>query len=326
MSLRGSSVAVTAIIVTYNSSAVIKDCLSLLQSNPEIEVIVFDNASLDGTVELMKREYKNVKVIEHDRNLGFAGAVNRAAEEASGDAILLLNPDAIISGSTVIAMYKTLHSDDSIGVIAPTLRQPAGHLTVREGGREPNLWRVLCHFSGLSRFSHRIRTFEGAYLLHVHGLNTRDVDWVSGACMMVKSELWSSLGGLSDRWFMYAEDIEFCLRARECGLRVVMSADFDATHALGESSGSQDFGKPNTLWIENLFDLYKWKISGGRLSNIAWKVVVAGGFYARAMLYMGRSRIGHSPDGPDGISARRALTFARAVSKQPSKLDAPFLD
>lgn len=312
--------SVTVILVTYNSSAVIRECLSPLQASKDIEIIVFDNASADDTVKIIEAEYENVRVVAHDRNLGFARGVNLAAKEALGEAILLLNPDAIITRNTILSMYRVLRLDSSIGVIAPTLRQPAGNLTVREGGREPNLWRVFCHFSGLSRLSHKLALFEGAYLLHVHGLNTRDVDWVSGACMMVRQNVWQSLGGLSDRWFMYAEDIEFCLRVRESGHRVIMSGDFDATHALGGSSGSPDTGKPNTLWIENLYDLYKWKLSRGRISNIMWKCVVAGGFYARALSYASRAKMRPALGPVDVSSARRSFAFANAVRRQSSKL------
>ncbi|MCQ4120960.1 glycosyltransferase [Rhodococcus tibetensis] len=311
---------VSIVIVTYNSAAVIESCLAPLSDRDDIELIVFDNASSDTTADVVRAASPQATLITSDDNLGFAGGVNAAAGASTGKAILLLNPDAVISAESVLDLFRSMESDTRIGIVAPVLHRPGQHLHVREGGHVPNLWRVFCHYTGVSRLSHRFRIFEGAYLLHKHALTTREVGWVSGACMMVRSSTWRKLGGMSERWFMYAEDVELCLRVRDTGQKVIMNAEVFGTHALGGSSGDAERTEPGTAWIENLYDLYRWKIASTRLASISWKATVASGFGVRALAYRVRSRLKPATRDSSLVEAKRAQIFARTVLRQNSRL------
>ncbi|MGW5149704.1 glycosyltransferase family 2 protein [Rhodococcus koreensis] len=289
---RGDECKVSVVIVTYNSAAVIEQCMSVLGSDRDLDIIVVDNNSIDDTIARVSEVSPSARVVRSDENLGFAGGVNRGVSEARGEYVLLLNPDAVVDAESICALSRILDADRSIGVVAPLLDKPGERLEIRECGRKPNLWRVLCHYSGLSRLAGHSPLVEGLYLLKRHSsVETRDVDWVSGACMLVRRDTWARTGGLSRRWFMYAEDIEFCLRVKESGERVVTAPSVTGIHLIGESSTAATVSRaPNSAWVVNMYDLYKWRLSRTRLQNIGWKWAVAGGLLARSAAYKLRAR------------------------------------
>lgn len=276
--------AVTAIIVTYNSSHVIRHCLDTINNMPDVEVIVIDNDSSDGCASLVREEYPSALVIESPVNAGFAKAVNLAAHSATGDVLLLLNPDATIDSSVLRQLLSHLVNDSQLAVVAPVLSDAEGEFHTVSAGFEPSLLRMFSHLAGISRFGRYYPQLRGHYLLrdHLHE-EVEDVDWVSGGCLMVKKIDWDALGGLSERWFMYAEDIDFCLRIRKLGRGVRLCTQLKATHAIGGSSSNVD-GRVNTAWIENLFDLYCMQLSRSRLDKEVWRLIVFAGFAGRAVV------------------------------------------
>ncbi|WP_161799537.1 glycosyltransferase [Pseudarthrobacter siccitolerans] len=280
---------ISVVIVTYNSAHVIGDCLRALVPAAELEIIVVDNASRDETLDIVRAEFPAVIIIRNRENRGFAKAVNLGAESASGDVILLLNPDATIAYENVLSLSASLLADTGLAVIAPVLSDGAGEFRTVSAGMAPTLRNMLNHSAGLSRFGGVIPLFRGHYLLSKDlRAESVDVDWVSGGCLMVKRDDWEAVNGLTERWFMYAEDIEFCMRIRERGRRIRIQPNLLASHSIGGSSSNVD-GRVNTLWIENLFDLYCWRLSRSRFDRELWRLVVSGGFFARAAFYKLRS-------------------------------------
>lgn len=310
----------SVIIVTYNSSHVILDCVTSIASDTEVEVIVIDNASTDGTPLLIRTTYPQIRVICNSSNEGFARAVNVAAKMAAGDTLLLLNPDAKVSHEVVVSLLQHLNTDSRLAVVAPVLSDGKGEFRTVSAGLKPSVRHVFNHFAGLSRFSRRAPWLTGHYLLEQNiGREATSVDWVSGGCLMVKREDWEALGGLSERWFMYAEDIDFCLRLREMRRVVQLLPQLHATHAIGGSSSNVD-GRVNTVWIENLFDLYCWRLSRSRADQEMWRLVVLAGFLGRAGAYGIRSMISSRARLDSSKQLRRYLKFAAAlVSVKPTQ-------
>lgn len=307
----------SVIIVTYNSKKIVGSCIEPLQNQLDIEIIVVDNASNDGTADYVRKEFPAVRLIESGGNLGFAKGVNLGASYASGGVLVLLNPDASVSNTSLRTLHRALADDPGIGVIAPLLDHPGRGLSVREGGLSPTIWHVFCHYYGISRLFHRYKNFRGMYVLRSESFDSMDVDWVSGACMAVPRALWESNGGLSERWFMYAEDVDFCLRVRKAGKRVVISGSVNGTHGLGESSTNTSTEPTNALWLTNLYDLYKLEISPGRLHNVLWKFVFTGGLALRSFVTGAKMVLkGQSPRrSPD---YRRFNFYIRELSRQDS--------
>ncbi|WP_422333430.1 glycosyltransferase family 2 protein [Rhodococcus sp. (in: high G+C Gram-positive bacteria)] len=311
---------VSVVVVTYNSAAVIGECVRPLSRCENIELVVLDNASSDHTLRILASEAPDATVIRSDENLGFAKGVNLAVGQARGDAVLLLNPDARISAEEVLALAQTMEDAPDIGIIAPTLTQPTGRLTIREGGRQPDLISVFNHYSGLSRLSNRYHRFEGLYLLHTHDLETRDVDWVSGACMMIRREIWDALQGLTERWFMYAEDLEFCLRVRQSGTRIVMSAEQRGTHVVGGSAGSEVSKKANPAWVVNLYDLYKWQLAQNRIQSLAWKASVTAGLLSRSAAFFLKSLRRNPRSALWRAESHKFLSYTRSLVAESSRI------
>ncbi|PPG89171.1 glycosyl transferase [Rathayibacter sp. AY1F3] len=281
-----SGPSVSIVIVTYNSIGVIRSCLDALAGRDEsVEILVVDNLSRDETVAVLRAEYPDVQVVENTENAGFSRAVNLGAAHATGRHLLLLNPDAQISAEVVGSLASLLDSDPTIGAVSPLLENEGEDVVIVAAGHAPTVRRMLLHQTGLSRLGRRFPSFEGHYLFaaDLHG-RPRDVDWVSGGCLMIPLAVWDRVGGLTDRWFMYAEDVEICLRLRAEGLRVVLDPRLHALHAMGGSSSGVD-GRVGTAWIVNLFDLYGWRMARSDLQQQVWRAVVLAGMASRMLVY-----------------------------------------
>ncbi|OZF54475.1 hypothetical protein CH293_07050 [Rhodococcus sp. 14-2470-1b] len=304
----------SVVMVTYNSRELLQHSLSPLTSVSAIEIIVVDNASQDGTAQHVAEAYPSVNLIRSDVNNGFAKAVNAGARIANGEVILLLNPDAIVDVKNILILRDTLLRRPDIGVIAPLLEHPGLNLAVREAGMKPSLWRVFCHYFGLSRISPDNHGLRGLYILRRENFQTTPVEWVSGACMAVPRSVWTAQGGLTERWFMYAEDVEFCLRVHRSGLAVVLSADAVGVHGLGKSSGSVQ-KLPSTDWMTNLYELYKSDISHSAVQNFVWKYVFFAGMLTRAYSFGAKAVFRRKrPTADPGYI--KFLFFAREILKE----------
>lgn len=296
----------SVLMVTYNSAEVVAASLSPLP--PDVEVIVVDNASADDTQSVVLDNRRDTKWVQTGANVGFARAVNIAAERARGELFLLLNPDAVIAERAVNDVLAVFDEQPDVAVAAPMVVEAGGQLTTMAGGFEPTIWRMFTHSSGLSRLAKKAPLLRGHYLLRgQHERNAlADLDWVSGGCLFVRRSAWTELGGLTERWFMYAEDVEFCLRIRDQGHRVVVVPWAEAEHAVGGSSSGTSAVR--TQWLENLFDLYQMRYRAGFIRSWAWRVVVAGGYAARALVMRATISTRRGP-----TDHQRFVAYARAI-------------
>ena len=291
---------VSVLIVTYNSAHVIGDCLSALGSDHE--VIVYDNASADETVTLIEQKFPHCTVIAGDRNLGFAVGVNRAAAQATGRSIMLLNPDAVITATDVRVLAQTVASTHG-GIVAPLIHTDG--VRVAAAGRMPTAWAMTTHYFGLSRLARGRRRLQGHYLLPADiADDVVAVDWVTGACLMIDAETWRRVGGLSERWFMYAEDIEFCWRVGRSGGAVLIQPRAHARHLVGSSSG-RTTTDINSAWVLNLYEFYRADLARSGVQRLWWGVVVGAGLAFRALLFRAQSL-----RNPAAGHRRSALEFA----------------
>lgn len=294
-----SDSSIDVVIVTYNSASVIGGCLgAVLKCELVSKVVVVDNGSSDGTVEIVRRR-PGVTLIEAGGNLGFARGVNLGASQIGAKSLLLLNPDVALAEGALEEMHRLLHEHPTRAVVGPLVRERAGDRMV-PAGLSPTLARMFLHLSGLSRLSTRLPCLTGHYLLREQATANRDVDWVTGACLLVKGEVWHRLGGLSERWFMYAEDIEFCLRVRSHGLRVFLAGTVAVDHAAGRSAAGVD-GRDSSTWLLHLYELYRDEISPSEIHSTLWRVQAALGYGLRGLVSSGKR-------------AQRFTAYARAIA------------
>ena len=316
----------SVVIVTYNSSRVIEKCLSPLLGHDDIQIVVVDNASTDDTTRILQNN-AGITVVRNEENAGFARAVNEGVRHASGRFILLLNPDAVVNPGDLNRLAESLEAHQEWGVIAPVLASHSHPVRTLNAGLEPSLWRIFTHMSGLSKITASMPALErilGGHYFYAHNGQKahRNADWVSGGCMMIRRSVWERSGGLSTRWFMYAEDIEFCHRVRSLGASVVLDTSVEAIHDVGGSSLNVD-GKLGTLWLTNLYDYYRLCLAKSRLESDLWVAVARSGFYLRHLA--SRILAVASMEGRDrsGYNARRFLNYAR-FSVPPPQPEYPY--
>ncbi len=234
-----ASVDVTVSIVNWNTRDELRECLEsvLGQERVSLEVIVVDNASSDGSAEMVRREFAGrVTLIANAENRGFGAAHNQAIAASHGRYVLLLNPDCRILGTDVLARmtaYMDGHTD--IGILGPKVLYPNGGIQF-SARRFPTMLAASFRHTPLGRLFPKNR-FVRRYLMtdfdHSH---TADVDWLSGAALMIRRETFEQIGLLDERFFIYVEDMDWCRRAHDAGWRVVYHPEVAVSHRIGAAS------------------------------------------------------------------------------------------
>lgn len=221
----------TAVVVTHNSAGQIADCLTALQA-AGVTIRVVDNASSDGTVCLVRRLFPAVELQAGSVNVGFARAVNRAAAGVTDEVILLVNPDCVVPPATTRALLTFLAEYRSVGIAGPALVSPDGRPAVSAHPFETVTSVVVSRFGG-ALLPVRVRRRLGG---RGGGPAATSVDWLSGACLAVRADLFHAIGGLDESYFLYYEDEELCLQARRRRFDVVHLPTVRASHIGGASS------------------------------------------------------------------------------------------
>ena len=290
------------IIVTWNCRDLILRCLATLASAElfaRCEVIVVDNNSTDGTQDLVAATYPHVILHRNVRNAGFAGGTNIGIRLARAPNLLLLNPDAFPSTPQTLArMIDALQRHPEYAAIGCRLVFPDGRHQVGDAGFRPTLPHVLIWALGL----HSIPPLRGLFLARPERVQrpVSDVDWLCAACMMVRACMVRAIGMLDERYFMYAEDVEWCCRMRDRGWRVGYLADESVVHLQGGTQKVEP-AEVRCGWIDSLGKLF---LSRNKRSK--WSIfclLLSLGFGLRALAY-GIKR-------PDPGKARTMLAYAR---------------
>ncbi|WBB53686.1 glycosyltransferase family 2 protein [Verrucosispora sp. WMMD573] len=237
----------TAIVVTYNSRGHILAALTALRQ-ARLSVRLVDNGSTDGTVELVRAHFPEITVLVGQGNVGFAAAVNRGARGVQSNVLLLINPDCVVPPETARALVETVLDRPEIGIAGPRLLDADGRVAVSAHPFETLTTVVASRFGGVLVPVPVRRWLAGqrrrqAYDVCLHGALPAPVDWVSGACLAVRTSLFTAVGGLDEAYFMYYEDEELCLQARRHGADVVYLPQVTAVHSGGASSSD-----PAWIW------------------------------------------------------------------------------
>lgn len=231
---------VTVSIVNWNTRDDLRECLQTVLSQDgsvSFEVIVVDNASSDGSADMVRTEFaEKVKLIQNDTNRGFGAAHNQAIAESRGRYVLLLNPDCrIIDENALRRMVEYMDAHTNIGMLGPKIVYPDGRLQF-SARRFPTLAAALFRHTPLGGlFPHN--RFVRKYLMEDWDhREVADIDWLSGATLMVRKKTIEEIGLLDERFFMYVEDMDWCKRAHMHGWRVVYYPEVEVSHRIGASS------------------------------------------------------------------------------------------
>lgn len=239
------------IIVNWNTKKLLEDCLnSIFDNSPsfEFEVIVVDNASIDESSQMVTDYFPFVKLIYNDSNKGFSYANNRGIEKSIGQYILLLNSDTIVFKKALEDMVNFMDSNSEAGVLGCRLLMSDGIIQPYIFGDDPTLSYLL---------KRNIRKL--LRLDDFHNWKTDqvlEVDWVTGACMMVRREAVEKAGLMDENIFMYFEDNDWCYRIRKVGFKIYYNPKAEIIHLGGKSLGENQ-SKRKTEYYKSLLYFYQ---------------------------------------------------------------------
>src|SRR5215831_2524988 len=227
---------IAAVIINYKSRDALALCLdALAASTEEVEPVVVANDSRDGSVEMLAQRYPSVRLITNAENVGYSRAVNQGISATRTPFLLVMNPDCRLEPGTARALTEYLTSHPKTGIVGPQLRGSDG--SVELSGRSfPSPSTFL-----FNRYSLLTRLFPNnpwsrRYLLSDWDRTTeREVDWLSGSCLMVRREAIDQVGGMDESFFMFNEDVDWCRRMKLAGWAVAFLPSAVAVHEIGAS-------------------------------------------------------------------------------------------
>jgi GT2 family glycosyltransferase len=218
------------IIVSWNTQDLLHSCLSSIfkhQPRFPLQVIVVDNASNDGSREMMQKEFPVVRLLENPKNMGFAAANNQGAKTASAPLLLFLNSDTQVHSETLAGAVSFMNQHPEAGIMGCRTLNPDGSLQATAFAF-PSKLRIFAYVSGLNRFFKLSRFTDHSTIC--------TPDYVQGSFLIIRKDVFGKCGGFDESFFLYAEEIDLCLRAKALGLTIYYYPDISITH-YGGSSG-----------------------------------------------------------------------------------------
>jgi GT2 family glycosyltransferase len=245
MTLPQPDTSCEVVIVNYNAGAVLIECVQAALNSPWVSaVIVIDNQSNDGSIERLELAHASdarLAVLRNGANLGFAAGCNRALPRLRAPYQLFLNPDCLLDISAVERLIAELEAQPDVGMVGPLLMNTDG--TEQAGGRRgvPTPWRAFVRAFGLARLGRRYPRLFSDFLLHKEPLPAHpiEVEAISGACMLVRHDALLRVGPLDEGYFMHCEDLDWCMRFRQAGWRILFVPSARVVHLLGACSRSR---------------------------------------------------------------------------------------
>ena len=276
-------VDVSVVCVTYRSRDLVPAALrsavdACAAAGLRPELIVVDNASDDGTVELVAATVPEAVIIGNTENLGFGRANNQAFAVAGGRWWLLLNPDATLEASALTALVHSLQADPRLAAVGPSVGG-AGAGDAESAGMLPGLRSLAGHFLFINHLlpTDRGGAWRGFQVRPPRGTAPRPVDWISAAVVLMRPEAVHAVGGFDPSIFLYGEDVDLCARLLDAGWRLALVPGARAGHSIGGSQRPE-----STRWLDGL-DTFLVRRGVPRWRRAVAFVMIAVGLGARAM-------------------------------------------
>ena len=239
------------VVVNYNVRDFLHHALVSLRKASRglrTELIVVDNASDDGSADLVRRRFPGVRLVANKTNLGFARGNNIGLRFAHGEFVLFINPDTVVQEDTIRTMLGFMRTHPDAGLTGCKILNPDGTLQLACRRSFPTPWVAFTKVTGLSSLFPRSRLFGRYNLTYLDPDETSIVDAVSGAFMMVRREVLQKVGGLDERFFMYGEDLDWCYRIRQAGWKIYYVHSTKIIHYKGESTRRSGIDEARTFY------------------------------------------------------------------------------
>ena len=233
------------VIVGYNSLPELERCLASIRDTADAarpEIVVVDNASADGTVEFLQRELPEVRLVANGRNVGYSRAVNQGIAEAGARYILVLNPDIVVLPGALDRLVSFMDDHPDAGIAGAKLLNPDESLQ-HSCRRFYTFWTLVLRRTPLGKLLQNGKTISRYLMLEFDHEESREVDWVLGACMIVRRTALADFGGMDERFFLYFEDVDWCYRVWQSGWKVWYVADSVMRHRHARESARPGLSK-----------------------------------------------------------------------------------
>jgi len=206
------------VIVSYNSCHFLKNCIPSIESSSlskDTEVIVVDNASKDDTVGFLRANFPSVKIITNKANLGFGQANNIGAAAAKGEYLLFLNPDTVLNTGSLKDLVEFIDGHPAAGAVGPKLLYPDGSLQF--SCRKDYTVRVILILRTFMKYFMSERAARENLMIDWDHASVKKVDWLLAACLIIRNDVFSKIGGYDTRYKLYFEDVDLCKRLIKAG-------------------------------------------------------------------------------------------------------------
>lgn len=284
----------TIVIVSWNVSSLLADCLASIAHQRgalPLEVIVVDSASHDDTVTMVRRDFAWVTLLAQGQNVGFARGNNIGMRHARGEYVLLLNPDTVVQPGALQRMAAYLDEQPGVGLLGPLLLNADGSI---QSSRRRFPTRLTAFFestwleawapAAMLRYFRALDLPEGV---------TVDVDWVTGAAMMVRGSVIAQVGGMDEAFFMYSEELDWCRRIKAAGWRVVYFPHAAIVHLEGRSS--EQVVTARHIYFQKAKLRYFRKYHG-RLFSATLRLFLLASYAWQLLLEAAKGLLGHRRD------------------------------
>src|SRR5436853_804949 len=282
----GDSPLLSIVIVNWNTREALRNCLASLFEQSRsltLEVIVVDNASADDSLDMLKAGFPQVRIIANTINLGFARACNQGMRAARGRLLLLLNSDTYVRDDVIARMTAYLLSRPDVAMAGCQLQYPDGriqHTAFRSLSIRRNLFEDLWLYKLLPA-ARRADMLLGGYW---QSDAEKEVDWLAGAFMMLRREVFLQTDGFAEDFFIYGEDSDWCMLIRRCGGRM-MFTPLDVVHQLGSPSSDLEWTQKERLRLCHLGGLRAYTKLNGRLPGLFFHLAKLLGTSVRGAVY-----------------------------------------
>lgn len=290
---KNANVDLSIIILSYNTKDLLRSCLaSVFAYRPQqyrMEVIVCDNASNDGSLEMVKKEFPETIRIQNGQNKGFAGGNNPGIKRSNGRYILLLNSDTQVQKDTLETMISFMDTHEDVGASTCKVLLPSGQIDPACHRGFPTPWASITYLLKLEKLFPTSLLF-GQYHQGYKGFTTsHQVDCIVGAFFMVRREVIEKVGLLDEDFFMYAEDIDWCFRIKQAGFTIMYTPQTSILHRK-KQSGRANILKKRRLTTEVYFHRYNWLFYTKHYKKIYpwWVTMMVNDFYALRIFLLER--------------------------------------
>ncbi len=271
-------ISLSICIVTYQARDYLRDCLNSLYAhapNGEYEIIVVDNHSTDGTIEMLESQFPQVQLIKNPTNNGFTAPMNQALRQAQGQYLLQLNPDTIVHDQALNQLIQFMQSHPKVGICGPKVLNTDGSLQkpCRRGESTP--WAVITYFLGLSSLFPKSKLFGGYLMNYLDEDEINEVDGVAGSCMLLRREVIDQIGYLDERFFAYQEDADFCFQARQAGWKVYYVPTAQITHYGGQGGSRVQPYRSIFEWHRSYWLYYRKNLAANYFFLLNWLYYLA---------------------------------------------------